>query len=150
MNLKEQLNSDLRQALKSRNQSVVDVLRLLNASIHNKEIEKRAKADNQELTDEEIIQVLNTEAKKRREASEIFQKGSRNDLAEKEGKELVIINVYLPKQLTSQETESIISEIIKRLNIKDFGQAMKAVMQELKGKADAKLVAEIVKKKLTG
>lgn len=150
MNLKDQLSSDLKQALKAGNQSRADLLRLINASIHNKEIEKRTKTGNPELSEEEIIQVLSTEAKKRREASEIFMSGNRSDLREKEENELVIIKDYLPKQLSPEEVQKAIDQIFEQSSPKDFGQAMKTAMQELKGKADAKLIAEIIHKKLAG
>lgn len=148
MNLKEKISENLKVALKSGDQFRVGVLRLLSSALHNKEIEKHARSASDVLTDEEIIQVLTSEAKKRKEASEIFRKGERLDLAEKEEQELLIIQNYLPIQLTPAETEKAVDEILKKTAAKDFGGAMKAVMQELRGKADAKLIGDLVKKRL--
>lgn len=148
--LKEKIAEDLKKSMKAADSERVGVLRLLSTAIHNKEIEKRGKTGKEEtLTDEEIFAVLMTEAKKRKEAIEIFEKGGRKDLAEKESKELVIIQEFLPKQITREEIERAAAEIIKKTGIKDFGSAMKEVMKELRGKADAKLVSEIVKKMLS-
>ena len=148
MHLKEKLNADLKNALKSGNQFMADVLRLLLAALHNREIDNRAKTGSPELTDEAVIQLLAAEAKKRKEAIEIFIKGSRADLVRKKEQELAIIKTYLPEEISPREVEVKVVQILERLGTKDFGQAMKAVMQELKGRADAKLIAEIVKKKL--
>jgi|SRR3989344_4044329 len=148
MGLKEQLNNDLKTALKSGEQFRTGVLRLLSAALHNKEIEKHSRSASDVLTEDEIIQVLTSEAKKRKEAIGIFRKGERPDLADKEGEELLIIQNYLPAQLTDAETEKAVDEILKNTGVKDFGQAMKAVMKDLQGKADAKMIGDLVKKKL--
>ena len=150
MFLKEQIVSDLKVALKSGAQFKTGVLRLLIAALHNREIDKHSKGLGDALIDEEALQVLASEAKKRKESIEIFSKGERPDLAAKEEQELEIIKNYLPKQLNSEEVEKAVEEIIDRSGAKDFGQAMKAVMQELRGKADAQGVSELVKKKLGG
>ena len=145
MGLKEKISEDLKQSLKSGNQFRVGVLRMLSAAIHNKEIEVRAKNSN--LTDEQIVQILGTEAKKRREAAELFNSGNRPDLGEKEKLELEIVLEYLPKQMNETDTRKAVTEIIVREKSASFAVAMKAVMKELKGKADAKLISEIIKDK---
>jgi len=102
--------------------------------------------------EEEVIEILVKEAKKRKEAAEIYNKGGRNDLAEKEKKELEIVQKYLPEQLSEIEVEKIVKTVVEKSgvkNIKEFGRLMGEVMKELKGKADAKLVGEIIKKLLT-
>lgn len=148
MALQQKLNEDLKTALKAGDQFRVDVLRLLVASIHNQEIAKKTKTGTSELTDEEVLTVISSEAKKRRESIEVFRKGNRNDLAEKEEKELAVIQSYLPRQMEAGEIEQTVKAILEQSDAKDFGSAMKAVMAELKGKADAKIVSEAVKKLL--
>lgn len=149
--LKQKIVDDLKLAMRAGDADRVGLLRLVQSAIHNKEIEKRTKEKavvDVELTEEETLQLMQTELKKRREAMEIFRKGEREDLASKEEKEAVIIMEYLPKQMSVEETEAAVSRILKEFGAKDFGSAMKAVMAELRGKADAKMISEIIKKKL--
>ena len=160
--LREKINSDLKSALKSGNSFEAGVLRFLNASLHNKEIEKRGKGLQPELSDVEIIEVLQKEAKKRKEAAELYIKGGRNDLAQQETQELNIIQKYLPEQLSEEEIEKVVKIVIEKTgakDIKDFGRTMGGVMKELsaeggsasggKGKADAKTVSEIIRRQLS-
>jgi uncharacterized protein YqeY len=119
--------------------------------LHNKEIEKKGKGQESILSDEEVIEVLSREAKKRREASEIYSKGNRADLADKEKKELEIIMGFLPTQLSPEEIEKVILAVIEQVKPqgpKDFGRVMAEVMKELRGRAEAGVVSEIVKKKI--
>lgn len=120
--------------------------------MHNKEIEKRGKGLNFYLSDDEVIEILAKELKKREEAAEIYKQGGRNDLAEQELKESEIIKQYLPKQLSAEEIENFVMELIARMgakDIKDLGRVMKEAMQELRGRASAELISRIVKKHLT-
>jgi len=129
----------------------VGVFRFLLASLHNKEIEKKGKGLESTLSDDEAIEVLSREAKKRKEAIEAYEKGNRTDLAQKETKELEIIEKYLPEQLSEEEIEKIITAAIKKtgaVTVKDFGKVMGEAMKELKGKADASLVSKIVRKRI--
>ncbi|MDO8602053.1 MAG: GatB/YqeY domain-containing protein, partial [bacterium] len=147
--LRENINADIKTAMKSREADKLTTLRGLIAVLNNKEIEKRAKTGKEEiLTDDEMLQVVMSEAKKRKDAIELFKQGGRQDLVDQETKELAIIAAYLPKQLSASETESAIESILSKNEIKEFGPAMKVIMAELRGKADAALVTEIVKKKL--
>jgi len=147
--LKEKLFDDLKLAMKSADQETVGVLRILLTAIKNKEIEKKTKnGGDGQLTDEEVIQVLMSDAKKHKESIEIFIKGDRKDLADKEEKELAIIQKYLPKQLSEAEIEQIIDKVLREISAKDFGSVMKEVMRELKGKADGKIVSSIIQRKL--
>lgn len=148
MLLQEQIVNDLKESMKVGNQLGTGVLRMVISAIRNKAMEKQPKKSAEGLTDAEVLQILNTEAKKRREASAAFIKGQRQDLADKEQQELVIIQKYLPAQLDVVVIEKAVSRIIKNNKFSDFGQAMKAVMNELRGQADAKIISEIVKKKL--
>ena len=151
MALRQKINDDLKEAMKTGDDFKVGTLRMTIAVFHNKEIEKRGKGLNPELSDEEIIEVLGKEAKKRKEAMEIYTKGGRNDLAEKESRESEIINKYLPERLSEAEIEKAVIKAIEKTGakeIKDLGKAMAEVMKELKGRADAGAVSAIIKKKL--
>ncbi len=146
MSLSEKIAQDLKTAMKSGQRVRVDVLRMLKAQIKNTEIEK-----GRALTEEEEIGVLQSAAKKRREAIELYRKGNRPELAQKEAEELGVIESYLPKQLSREEVEAIVAEILAQTgasSMKDLGKVMKEAMGRLKGKADGKLVQEIVRSKL--
>ncbi len=146
MSLSEKIAQDLKTAMKSGQRVRVDVLRMLKAQIKNTEIEK-----GRALTEEEEIGVLQSAAKKRREAIELYRKGNRPELAQKEAEELGVIESYLPKQLSREEVEAIVAEILAQTgasSLKDLGKVMKEAMGRLKGKADGKLVQEIVRSKL--
>lgn len=146
MDLKHKLTEDLKSAMKSADQVTVGVLRLLLSALQNKEIEKRAR--NVELTDEDVSRVILSEAKKRKDSIDIFHQGGREDLVLKEKEELAIIEKYLPEQLSVEEIEKVVDRVLSALPKKDFGAAMKEATRELRGKADSRLVAEIIKKKL--
>lgn len=139
----------MKAAMKASDSGKLTTLRGLLSVLNNKAIEKRAKTGTEEpMTDEEITNALLTEAKKRKESAEVFKTGGRADLAENELKELAIIAEYLPKQLSTEETEKAVDAILLKSGLKEFGPAMKAVMAELRGKADSALVTDLVKKKL--
>ena len=150
MTLKEQITSDIKAAMKAADAAKLTVLRGLSAVINNKVLEKRAKTGQADvtLTDEEIQFALATEAKKRKESAAAFTAGGRQDLADKELTELTIIQAYLPKQMSKEETEAAVARILAAGKFNEFGPAMKAVMSELRGKADSAHITEIIKKKL--
>ncbi len=161
MALRQKINDELKEAMKAGDDFKVGVLRMTLAVFHNKEIEKKGKGLEPDLSDEEIIEILGKEAKKRKEAMEIYAKGGRNDLAEKESRELEIINKYLPEQLSEAEIEKAVIKAMEKTGakeIKDMGKAMAEAMKELsarggsatggKGRVDASAVSEMVKKRL--
>ncbi|GBD94527.1 glutamyl-tRNA(Gln) amidotransferase subunit E [bacterium BMS3Abin05] len=146
MSLADTIMQDLKAAMKAREKNRVDVLRLLKARIKNLEIDK-----GRALTGEEEIQVLQSAAKKRKEAIDLYEKGNRPELAEKEREELAVIQSYLPEQLSREDVEREIVLIVEETgasSMKDLGKVMKEAMARLKGKADGKLVQEIVRSKL--
>ncbi len=150
--LKEQLQIDLRESLKTQDAKKISVLRMLSAALHNKVIEKRGKGLEGELNDDEALEILMKEAKKRKEAAEIYSKGGRSDLAEKENEEYEIIKRYLPEQISEEELKRIAGAVLERLGVKDIkemGKAIGEVMKEVKGKAEPRLVSEMVKKILS-
>lgn len=149
--LKERITDNLKEALKNKDVEKTGVLRMLIAALHNKEIEKKGKGQDSTLTDDDVVDVLLKEAKKRKESSELYKQGNREDLAQKELKELEIIQEYLPKQLSEQEIEKIVSEAIEKTgasSVKDMGKVMGEAAKETKGRADSKTISDLVKKKL--
>ncbi|MDP3999037.1 MAG: GatB/YqeY domain-containing protein [bacterium] len=146
MPLEQKLKEDLKNAMKAGDSARVGVFRMLNSALQNRRIEKGKDAV---LSDEEVMEVLRREQKKRKESVEAFEKGGRPELAENEKSELAIIEIYLPKQMSREEIAAAVEKIMSGLADKsNAGLVMKAVMQELKGKADGKLISEIVKEKL--
>ena len=139
----ERIEADYRTAFKAHQQSKVDALRLMKSALENAEIEAR-----RDLTDEEVVVVLQKEAKKRREAIELYKKGNRDDKAATEQLELDEISVFLPQQMSDQDLESTVTAVVKQMNAapSDFGKVMGAVMGKVKGQADGNRVSAAVKK----
>ena len=163
MGLKEKIDQDFKEAFKGRNESQLSVLRMLLAALKNKEVEKRTKLSKSEpiekleelsrLSEEEIIEVLSSEIKKRREASDQYKKGDRMELAEKEEGEIKILAVYMPEQMSEEKVAQLVSETIKETGAsspKDMGRLMGVLMPKVKGKADGSVVGRIVKEQLGG
>lgn len=166
MSLKEKIQEDLKTALKLRKPEEVSVLRLVMASLINQEKEKIYKVninpDNAEkseeeleklrqLTEEEIINIILYEAKKGKEAIEGFEKGNRPDSVEKEKRELEILYKYLPEQMSEEDLRNIIKSVIEKSGakeMKDVGLVMKEIMAQVRGKADGKIVSEMVRELL--
>jgi len=148
MSVKGKLENDLKDALRARDAERTSLARLMIAQIKNREIEKRSKeGTTDELSDEEVFEVLRRELKKRREAIELFKKGGREDLAGKEEREIGLIALYLPPEMGREEIEQVVERIIAG-GSSDFNSAMREAMKELKGKADGRMVGEIVKGKI--
>jgi uncharacterized protein YqeY len=143
MSLLQKLDDDLKTALKASESLKVSVLRMAKAALKNRQIDKR-----EELSEEDIISVILTLIKQRKESIEQFSKGGREDLAEKERQELSILQSYLPKQLNKEELDVIIIDTIKESSaegIKDFGKVMRLIMPRVKGLVDGKVVNQRVK-----
>ncbi len=150
MGLKITIEEAARRALKNQEPLLVSTLRLLLSAIHNQEIEKKAKTGQSELSEEEVTGVLRSEAKKCRDAASEFQKGGRADLAEKESRELSILEKYLPAELSDEEIEKLAAPLAKGASASDFGRVMGAAMKEIAGRASGERVAAVVKKVLQG
>lgn len=150
--LKEKINSDLREAQKAKDEVRLSTLRLLVSSLHNREIEKRGKSgESIALTEEEVLEIVGREAKKRKEAAMLFKEGNRPELEAQELAELKYIEVYLPAQLSEEELGKIIGvaiEIVKPQSEKDFGRVMGEVMKHAKGRADSAFVSRLIKERL--
>ena len=148
MPLAGKLLDDMKTAMKARDELKVSTLRLARSAIGNAEIEK-----GRNLTDEEIIETLARESKRRREAIECYEKGGRQDLVAKESKELAILGEYLPKQLDEAEVEKVVREVaaeVGAVSAKDKGRMMSVVMPRFRGRADGKLVTQVVDRVLRG
>jgi len=165
MNLKEKIEEDFKKALKEKRKVEVSTLRMLKAAIFNKEKEKRYKISKEkpdlsgeqlekesQLRDEEVLEVVSSEIKKRKESILEFEKGERQDLVEKETKEKEILKKYLPEQLSEEEIKKLAMKVIEKIEAKepkDVGKVMAELMPKVKGKADGILVSKIVKGLLT-
>ncbi len=148
MSLSDRLTEDLKQAMKSRDQLRMDVIRMVKAAVLNKEFELK-----RDLDDAEMSRVMTTLVKQRRESVEQFEKAQRTELAAKERKEIEIIESYLPKPLSPQELEAIVVAVVAETGSrtqKDMGVAMKAVMARLAEQSvDGKQISDLVKSKLS-
>lgn len=147
MGLKEKLNEDLKNAMKSGDKMRTETLRMLRAQI----LEFEKSGVGREMNADDDMKILLSSVKKRRDSIEMYEKANRPDLANKESQEIEIVQTYLPKQMSKNEAENIISKIIIESGAttsKDLGKVMPLIMKELKGKVDGKLINEIVKLKL--
>jgi len=147
MSLLDRLTEDMKVAMKSGDKERLSTIRLLRGQLKDAAIAKRA-----ELTEEEELAVLVSAAKKRRESIKAYSDAGRKDLADKEQRELDVIQSYLPEALSSEELEKIVEEVIDEVGaqtMKDMGKVMPVVMAKVKGRADGKQVNELVRKKLS-
>ncbi len=146
MGLRDQIPEDLKTALRGKKSLDLMVLRMLQAAIKNREIDNKG-----ELNDEDIVQVVSSEIKKRRDSIEEFKKVGRDDAAEKEQLEIDVLMKYMPEQLSEDDVAAKVAELVAgsgAKSLKDLGIAMKVVMPALKGKADGKLINKYVRQQL--
>jgi len=162
MNLKDTINEDIKSAMKSGLNDEASALRFLNSVIKNKELEKRNRLSKEgrplaeleklsELIDEEVINVILGEIKKRKESIAQYKKGGREDLAKKEAAELEILKKYVPEEMPEGELRSIIRKKITEIDgatMKDFGKIMGLVMAEVKGRAEGGAVKKIIEEEI--
>ena len=147
MELLKKIEQDFQKATKNAKDIEKRVLRNLKSQIQNKKIELRSKGE--ELKEADLFKLLKKQAKKHKESIEIFKKGNRDDLVEKEEKELNFLSKYLPEELSDEKIKDIVMSTIKEIGEKTprvFGQVMGKVMKEVKGKADGTRVKKIVDK----
>lgn len=148
--LKQKLQEELKQSMLAKDSLRTSVLRLLLSAINYYEIKKGGAGYT--ATDEDVLSVIQKEVKQRKDSIEQFQKAGRQDLVDKETKELEILQRYLPEQLNEQALTSLITQTIKEMNatsIADMGKVMGIVMPKVKGKADGSLISKIVRENLT-
>lgn len=146
MEVLDKINKKLKEALNNGDKKIALVMRSLIAEIRNKEIDLKGRGS--ELTEEDVIQVIKKEAKKRNDAIDLYREGGRNDLVENEEAELKILEEFLPKQMSDEELRKIVEDVIESSEDKNFGLIMKEVMKRVGGSADGSRVSAIVKEKL--
>jgi uncharacterized protein YqeY len=147
MNLAERLNEDMKQAMKSGEKFRLSTIRLVRAAIKNQEIELRRPLD-----DSDVIQVVSRELKQRRDSLPDFQRAGRDDLVANVSAEIDIISQYLPEQLTEEEIKDIVKQTMQETGASskaDLGKLMGVLMPKVKGRADGKLVNQIVQQSLS-
>lgn len=145
MLLQDRLIDEMKEAMKSGDREKVSVIRMLRSSLKNKEIEK---GKDRGLSEEEVIQVIVSSIRQRRDAIEEFKKGERQDLVDKEEGEIRILQAFLPRQMSIEELVEAIRETIKEVNavgIRDMGRVMKALVPKVVGRADPVSISNMVK-----
>jgi hypothetical protein len=153
--LKQTIQNAATDALKGGDNFTTGVLRMLLASVTTKEKDKKYKEKiegDAQLSDEEIIDVISSEIKKRRDAIVLYEKGNRPELADKEKKEIEILQKYLPEQLSVEEVKKLVEESVKKVGaaeMKDMGKVMADLNPKIKGKADSGEVSKMVKELLS-
>jgi hypothetical protein len=147
MAIKEKLMEDVKSAMKEKDQLKLNTLRFLQAAVKNREIEMRPDPIN----DEEVMGVIKKLVKQRKESIEQYVNGGRQDLADQEASELKVLEAYLPAQMSRDQIEKLVAEVIASVgakSVKDMGPVMKEVIARSKGTADNKTVSEVIKTKL--
>ena len=147
MTLQDQLMADLRDAMRSKDAPRRSAIRMVRAAVKNAEIDWQREA-----TDEEVIAIISGEVMRRREALGLFRQAGRDDLVNEEEMGLAILEAYLPRQLGQEEIEQVVAQIIAEIGatgVSQLGGVMRQAMSQLKGKADGKLVNQIVREILS-
>jgi uncharacterized protein YqeY len=148
MALRDQVDADMKAAMKAKEQSRLDAIRLIKNEIRKKEIDERITLD-----DDGVAGVLVKLSKQRQDSIEQYKAGGRQDLVDKEAAELAIIMAYLPKQMDEAQVKELVAAAVKETGAttgKDMGKVMAALMPKVKGKADGKMVNTLVKAALGG
>jgi len=147
MSIKKSIEQEMILAAKAKDKLKLSALRMVKTALHNREIDLK-----RDLNETEMLQLLSSLAKQRNDSIDQFMKGGRTDLVEKEQAELAIIQSFMPAQMSEKDVEEEIGKAIAEVGatgIKDMGRVMKALMPKVTGKADGKLVSELVKKRLS-
>jgi len=148
--VRDKINSDLKEAIKNREETACLTLRGLLAVILNKD-KKKEYEKSEKLTDQEIIETVSSEVKKRRDSISDFSKGGRQDLVDKEKKEMEVLLKYLPSQLSDSELRSIVKSAIDEVgasDMSDLGKVMGSLMPKVRGRADGAKTTQLVKEML--
>lgn len=146
MSLLSRLNDDMKTAMKAKDKESLQVIRMIKSSIQNEQIK-----ESHDLTEDEELTVLSREMKQRRDSLHEFEEAGRDDLAEKVKSEIVIVEKYMPEQLSEDDIRQLVQEAITQTgasSVKEFGKVMGAIMPKVKGKADGNQVNAIVKELL--
>ncbi len=151
MSLRNNIDEDYKKAIKNKEQDKINALRLIKSAIKDKDISSRSSENKEVISDTEILTLLISLIKQRKDSIEQFQKANRDDLVKNEQSEIDVINQYLPNQKTEEETEIIIDNLIKANNLenlKDMGKLMGFIKKDYPGEVDMGLVSRIAKSKL--
>lgn len=143
MSIQKTIQDQLKDAMRAKDSVKLETLRYVLSELKYSQIEKQ-----RDLTDEESIEVLSREVKKRRDAIDLFHKSGREELVEEEKAKLTFITSLLPAQMEASDIETIVDEVITSVGKENMGQVMKEVMTRVKGKADGRMVSEIVQAKM--
>lgn len=150
MSLQQQINEDLKASMKARDKQRTGALRMLLSALKNRAVEQ-GKGPQGELSDDEVVSVVQSETKRRREAAKAFRDGGRDEQAASEDAEATVYEAYLPAQLSDEELTAQVDEAIAEVgaaDMSDMGQVMKTVMGRVAGQADGARVSEVVKARL--
>lgn len=145
MNTIEKIKQDLKEALKNKEEKKVTVLRMTISAVRNKEIEMR-KGEDVELSEEQVQQVVASEIKKRKDSVQAYEEANREDLVQNEKQEIEILEKYMPEQISDEDLEKIVLDVVEKSDDKNFGKIMGQVMGKVKGQADGNRVSAMVKK----
>ena len=151
MSIREEITNQLKDAMINKNTNLVNTLRLIKASIKDKDIIAKGNGKG-EITDQEIISVLQTMIKQRKASIDMYLSGNREDLVKKEESEIEIISNFLPEQLSSKEIETIINELIissGASSIKNIGDVIKLIKEKYEGRTDLGVASKLIKEKLS-
>ncbi len=148
MGLKEQLNEDLKTAMRARDEDRVRAIRMLKAAISNLEIARtdpKNPQHGQPVTEADLTRVVENQIKQRRDSIELYQKGNRPELAAKEEAEIRALNKYMPQQMTREQIKAEVEKVVADLGTREFPKVMRESASRLKGRADGRLVNEVVR-----
>jgi len=151
MSIREEITNQLKDAMINKNSNLVNTLRLIKASIKDKDIIAKGNGKG-DISDQEIISVLQTMIKQRKASIDMYLSGNREDLVKKEESEIEIISNFLPEQLSSQEIETIINELIissGASSIKNIGDVIKLIKEKYEGRIDLGVASKLIKEKLS-
>ena len=146
MKIKDRITGDMKDAMRGREQLKVDTLRMVLSAIKNKEIETKS-----DLNEAGVISIISTLVKQRKDAAELYRKGDRNDLADKEETEIDMLKDYLPEEMPEEEVVKLVNDVILETgaaSMADMGKVMQCVMAKVAGRAEGKVVNELVKRQL--
>ena len=149
--IKEQLTEKIKESMKAGTSDRTNILRLAMNAIKNREVENRGKGIEVELTDDDVIDVLMKEVKRRNESADVYTQAGRQELADVEIAEVAIIKEFLPEALSAEELDGIVTAAIAKTEakeIKDMGKVMAEINPQIKGRADSKTVSDLIKNKL--
>lgn len=148
--LKEKLQEDLKQAMLAKDETTVSTLRMVLSSLNYYEIQKGDAG--YKASDEDVMTVIQKDAKQHRDSIEQFSSGNRQDLVDKEARELRVLEKYLPEQMSEEEIKKLVDEAVSETgasSLQDMGKVMGMLMQKTKGKADGSMVSKLLKERLT-